>query len=307
MKLILKKKTVENYFRNIMRKNLILLFIFMFVSSCIYSASFDLEIKKSIEIGRMASSTGKIKQAISHYSSALEKAMIFDDSFYIGKISYELAVCHFILQEYENAMTLLENALFEEIMNPQLYGKIILLKAKIEKKRGNTDLAFKLANAVLEIKNSEQENIMIETRLFLAELACDANNLQMAEKELLKIKKIIRKKGAGVRGLFNGIYGRLMFLRNEYSKAAKYFEQMTIHFKRAGNVREMIKGLEFSGNSYLKLKQFEKAACCFFRAARSLFALKKKEKANLLIQKIKTFEDKISDSLKNRMKLLLKH
>ncbi|MEJ2560923.1 MAG: hypothetical protein P8186_32830 [Anaerolineae bacterium] len=114
----------------------------------------DKELSRASNLARAAFEDGATTKAIDLYRKALNRALAMDDATEIGNIAYNLALCHILMGQLDQASVSLAEAKAEFKRNGSSPADVLLLEATVALRQGRLEQALSLANEVLSARSN---------------------------------------------------------------------------------------------------------------------------------------------------------
>lgn len=239
----------------------------------------DAEIDRNAAAAKSAYSAGSMESAFMFYQKALNRARLADQPREISKLAYNLAACRAQMQQYSEALELLDEAEFESSKTGTDFPEAVLLRAEILRSLGRTNEALATAKSGIDALNNlpraarNQKNgpARLQLQVFLAELACDQNDGQTALKELDKLDpNLLKSSDTLVQAKTAHARGRALLIEKRFTEAAICFDNAAGFYQKAQHYSEMAVALQNAGGAYEAADKQPEAINSYYRAARSL-------------------------------------
>lgn len=240
----------------------------------------DAEIDRYAAAAKSAYAAGATESAAMFYQKALNRARLADQPREISRLAYNLAACRTQMQQYSEALELLDEAEFESHKTGTDFPEAVLLRSEIFRHLGRTNEALATAKSGIDAFNNlspaarGQENVpaRLQLQLFLAELACDQNDGKLALKELDKLDpNLLKSSDTLVQAKAAYARGRALLIEKRPAEAAICFDNAAVLYQKAQHYPDMALALQNSGGAYEAANKRPEAANRHYRAARSLF------------------------------------
>jgi len=240
----------------------------------------DAEIERNAAAAKSAYSAGSLESAAVFYQKALDRARLADQPAEIARLAYNLAACRAQMQKYDAALELLDEAQFESSVAGLDFPEAVLLRAEILRRLGRRDEALAIARSGLEVldnlpraaRGQEKNAMRLQFQVFLAELANDQSDGQLALKELDKIgPDLLKSSDTVAQAKTAQARGRALLIEKQPAEAAVCFDEAAALYQKARRYSDMAIALQNAGDAYAKLNKRPEAFNRHFRAARSLF------------------------------------
>lgn len=246
----------------------------------------DRETVKIASLARAAFEQGAVRQAAILYKRALQRAQLIDDPEEIANNAYNLAACLILLEQYDKARALLQEAQREFRRTGGTLIDAILLEAKVTHLQGNREVAESLVDQALHsLDSSGTEAERRQAHLLKAQLACEAGNIVRAREAMERAELLVQENLELIgQARFAQVQGCITLLNKEPAKAAEYFDRESKLLQESQKYWEMPLAMKRAGEAYEQAGNYTKAANRYYRAARSLYVREEYEKALTLIQ-----------------------
>ena len=230
------------------------------------------EIERNAAVARGAYAAGSAEKAAGYYRKALQRAQVMDSSSEIARNAYNLAACLAALRQYAEAQACLDEARMEFKRANIPCRELPLLEAKIARAQGRTQDAISLARAEQKKLNGENDAILVQWHILLAESLCDQNQAASADTELAAIRpKQLQACGTDVQAETALTRARVQMLKRNPLAAALQYDIAARYCQEAGRYSDMVNALDQAGHAYEDISNNPSAADRYYRAARSLF------------------------------------
>jgi tetratricopeptide (TPR) repeat protein len=229
----------------------------------------DRELSRTSNLARVAFEEGATAKAIDLYGKALNRARAMDDATEIGNVAYNLALCHILLGQLDQASASLAEAkaAFERSgSNPT---DVLLLEATVAQRRGRLEQALSLADQVLSA--SPDENDLVQATLLKGTIACGQDDPARARTALVEADQYHVTNVVLLAGR-ERLAGSIFLLERNPAEAAVAFDRAAALFQGAKHYRDMALALRRAGEAYREAGDTQNAADRLFRAQRSLAA-----------------------------------
>ena len=238
-------------------------------SSTSTAPSGDKEISRTSNFARIAFENGSTAKAIGLYEQALKRARATDDATEIGNVAYNLALCHVILGQLDQASGSLAEAkaaLERSGSNP---ADLLLLEATLAQRQGRGDQALALANQVLSA--TPDSSHCFQVALLKGTIACEQSDSARARAMLTESGKM-RVTNPSLLAAKERLAGNIFLLEKNPAGAAAAFDRAAALFQKAKLYRDMALTLRRAGEAYREAGNTERAEARLLRAQRSLAA-----------------------------------
>jgi tetratricopeptide (TPR) repeat protein len=229
----------------------------------------DKELSRTASLARAAFEEGATAKAIDLYRRALNRAHAMDDAAAIGNAAYNLALCHIIVGQLDQASALLDEAkaaLKRSGGNP---GDVLLLEATVAQRQGKLEQALSLADQVLSA--SPGENDLFQVTLLKGMIACEQHDPARARTMLAEAAQH-HVTDAALLGAREQLAGNIYLLESNPAEAATALDRAAALFQEATHYRDMALTLRRAGEAYREAGDLQRAKDRLFRAKRSLAA-----------------------------------
>lgn len=235
----------------------------------------DKELSRTSDLARAAFEDGATARAIDLYRKALNRAIAMDDATEIGNAAYNLALCHIILGQLDQAsaaLTEAEAAFKRSGSNP---ADALLLEATVAQRQGNLEQALSLADQALSA--SPDESRRFQVALLKGTIACGRNDPASARTALVEADKD-HVANAALLAARERLAGNIFSLERNPAEAAAAFDRAAALFQQAKHYRDMALALQRAGEAYREAGDAQRAEDRLSRAKRSLAAQGEKAK-----------------------------
>jgi len=227
----------------------------------------DADLEKFNRAARLAFDKGRLQQAASFYSKALDRAYVRDDTAAILDAQYNLAICLMNLQSNAEALGVVQDAKSE--MARAGGGRsldLLLLEATILHRRGDLDEAWQITDQILSATTPASSVIKSKThflRGLIAEERGDLDQLRAA------IAALGQPEHPRLRADRQELLGHLAMVEENWDAAIEAFDTAAKLRREALDYREMVKVLALAGQASEKTGRLKEASIRYFRAGRS--------------------------------------
>jgi tetratricopeptide (TPR) repeat protein len=229
----------------------------------------DKELSRIHNLARAAFEHGTTAKAIDLYGKALKRARAIDDATEIGNAAYNLALCHVILGQLDQASAPLAEAKAEFQRSGSNPADVLLLEAKIAQLQGKREQVLVLADQVLSA--SPDESHRFQVALLRGTIACQQNDAVRARNELAEAGKI-RVTNPVLLAARERLAGNVFLLQKNPARAAAAFDRTAALFQKANRYRDMALALRRAGEAYREAGDTTRAEDRLLRARSSLAA-----------------------------------
>jgi len=229
----------------------------------------DQELSRTSDLARAAFEDGATARAIDLYREALNRARAMDDATEIGNTAYNLALCHIILGQLDQASALLAEAKAEFKRRGSNPADVLLLEATVAQRQGRLEQALSLADQVLSASSDESHRF--QAALLKGTVACVQDDPARARTALAEADKH-RIANAALLAARERLAGDISLLEGNPAEAAAAFDRAVALFRKAKHYRDMALTLRRAGEAYQEAGDTRRAKDRLFRAQRSLAA-----------------------------------
>jgi tetratricopeptide (TPR) repeat protein len=229
----------------------------------------DKELSRARNLARAAFEDGATAKAIDLYAKALNRALAMDDATEIGNVAYNLALCHIILGQLDQASALLAEAKAAFTRSGSTPPDVLLLEATIAQRQGKLEQTLSLADQVLSA--SPDESHRFQALLLKGTVACGQNDPAGARTALVEADQH-HVTTASLLAARERLAGHILLLERNSSEAAAAFDRAAALFQKAKHYRDMALTLRRAGEAYQEAGDTQRAEDRLFRAKRSLAA-----------------------------------
>jgi len=216
---------------------------------------------------RQAYDKGRLEQAVSFYRKALEQAYVRDDAAAILDAQYNLALCLMHLQSYEEALGVVQGATTEMA---QAGGEnsldLLLLKATILHRRGDSDEAWKITDQILS--NAAQASSVVRSKTyFLRGLIAGKRGDKGQLRE--SIAALGQPEHPRLLADREELAGHLAMAEQKWDAATEAFDLSAKLRRETLDYRGMVNVLALAGSASEKAERTRESAIFYLRAGRS--------------------------------------
>jgi len=229
----------------------------------------DKELSRTGNLARAAFEDGATAKAIDLYRKALNRAIAMDDATEIGNAAYNLAMCHVILGQLDQASASLAEAKAAFERSGSYPADVLLLEATVAQRQGQLEQALSLADQVLAA--SSDENDLFQAMLLKGTIACDQDDPALAKTSLAEADRH-HITSAPLLAARERLAGSILLLERNPAEAAAAFDRAAALFQKAKHYRDMAITLRRAGEAYQEAGDTQRAEDRLFRAKRSLAA-----------------------------------
>lgn len=256
----------------------------------------DPELARVASAARVTFDQGSPAKAARLYARSLRMARATDDAHEIGNNAYNLAACMAELAQYDDAMAMLGEARGEFARAGRSAEDLLMLEAKIERRRGRLDEAVALAARAVDAAKGAAA-VRVQAAVLRADVACDRGDPAGAQKELEGVAKNLGALGDPVLAAqAAGVAGRALAAQNEPGRTGAEYDREANLYRKAGKYRDMALALGRAGEAYSVAQQPAVAGDRFYRGARSLYAQGNQVEALKMIQTALESAEKSGDT-----------
>lgn len=229
----------------------------------------DKELSRVSDLARAAFEDGAVARAIDLYRKALNRAHAMDDATEIGNTAYNLALCHIILGQLDQASVSLVEAKAAFTRSGSNPADVLLLEATVAQRQGKSEQALSLADQVLSA--SPDENDLFQATLLKGTIACQQDDPAHAKAALAEADKHHVANAALLAGR-ERLAGNIFLLEGNPAEAAAALDRAAALFQKAKHYRDMALTLRRAGEAYREAGDTQRAQDRLLRAQRSLAA-----------------------------------
>ncbi len=243
----------------------------------------DAEIERNARLAYNAFSAGSVEKAAVYYRKALQRARLRDDPNAIGANAYNLAACLVLLQQYQEPDTLLEEAEIEFRRAGIKAPELLLLKARLAYRQGQTASALSLAQSELR-SLATQDPLRVQYQILLIEIFYAKADISAAAAELTKVNlKALAAADPRIQAEAALVQAKLALYEKNSAAASKLLDAAADHLQQAGCYNEMAAVLLEAAGAYETAGDLVAALDRLRRAARSLALAGQTERAAAVI------------------------
>jgi tetratricopeptide (TPR) repeat protein len=229
----------------------------------------DKELSRASDLARAAFEDGATAKAIDLYRQALNRAYAMDDATEIGNAAYNLALCHIILGQLDQASAALAEAKAAFRRSGSNPADVLLLEATVAQRQGKLEQALSLANEVLSA--SPGKNDLFQATLLKGTIACEQDDPARARTALAEADQHPITNGP-LLAARERLAGNIFLLERNPAQAAAAFDRAAALFQKAKHYRDMALTLRRAGEAYREAGDMQLAGDRLSRAQRSLAA-----------------------------------
>jgi len=233
----------------------------------------DKELSRTSDLARAAFEDGAVARAIDLYRKALNRAHAMDDATEIGNTAYNLALCHIILGQLDQASAALADARVAFQRGGSNPADVLLLEATVAQRQGKSEQALSLADQVLSASSDEDD--LFQVALLRGTIACQQDDPVRARAALAEASKH-HSANAALLAARERLAGNIFLLEGNPAEAAAALDRAAALFQKARHYRDMALTLRRAGEAYREAGDTPRAEDRLFRAQRSLAAQEKK-------------------------------
>jgi tetratricopeptide (TPR) repeat protein len=229
----------------------------------------DKELSRASDLARTAFEDAATAKAIDLYGKALNRAHAMDDATEIGNAAYNLALCHIILGQLDQASASLAEAKAAFQRSGSNPADVLLLEATVAQRQGRPEQALSLADQVLSA--SPDESHRVQVALLKGTIACEQDDPARARTALVEADKH-HVTDVLLLAARERLAGTIFLLENSPAEAAAALDRAAALFQKAKHYRDMALTLRRAGEAYQEAGDAQRAEDRLFRAQRSLAA-----------------------------------
>jgi len=229
----------------------------------------DKELSRTSNLARAAFADGATAQATDLYRKALNRAIAMDDATEIGNAAYNLALCHIILGQLDQASALLAEAKAAFKRSGSNPADVLLLEATVAQRQGKLEQALSLVAQALSASSDESHRF--QAALLRGTVACAQDDPASARASLVEADKH-HITNAALLAARERVAGNIFLLEGNPAEAAAAFDRAAALFQKAKHYRDMALTLRRAGEAYREAGDTQRAEDRLFRAKRSLAA-----------------------------------
>jgi tetratricopeptide (TPR) repeat protein len=229
----------------------------------------DKELSRTRNLALAAFEDGAISKAIDLYEKALKRARAMDDAMEIGNAAYNLALCHILLGQLDQASVSLAEAKAEFKRSGSNPADVLLLQATVAQRQGRLEQALSLADEVLS--ESPDEDYRFQVALLKGIIACEQNDPARARASLVEAD-MYHVTNVSLLAARERLSGNIFLLEENPAEAAAAFDRAAALFQTAKHYRDMALALQRAGEAYREAGDKQNAEDRLYRATRSLAA-----------------------------------
>ncbi len=229
----------------------------------------DKELSRTRDLARAAFDEGATAKAIDLYAKALNRALAMDDATEIGNAAYNLALCHIILGQLDQASASLAEAKAAFTRSGNNPADALLLEATVAQRQGKLEQALSLAGQVLSA--SPDESHRFQVALLKGTIACEQDDPAGARTALVEADQH-HVASTPLLAARERLAGNILLLERNPSEAAAAFDRAAALFQTAEHYRDMAITLRRAGEAYGEAGDMQRAEDRLSRAKRSLAA-----------------------------------
>jgi tetratricopeptide (TPR) repeat protein len=229
----------------------------------------DKELSQTSNLARAAFEDGATAKAIDLYGKALNRARAMDDATEIGNAAYNLALCHILLGQLDQASASLAEAKAAFKRSGGNPADVLLLEATVAQRQGKLEQALSLADLVLSASSDESHRF--QAALLKGTVACQQDDPARARTALAEADKH-HVANAALLAARERLAGNIFLLERNPAEAAAAFDRAAALFQKAEHYRDMALTLRLAGDAYREAGDTQRGQDRLFRAQRSLAA-----------------------------------
>jgi tetratricopeptide (TPR) repeat protein len=229
----------------------------------------DKELSRTGNLARVAFEDGATAKAIDLYGKALNRARAMDDATEIANAAYNLALCHIILGQLDQANASLAEAKAAFARSGSNPADVLLLEATLAQRQGRLEQALLLADQVLSA--SPDESHRFQVALLKGTIACAQDDPARARSALAEADQH-PVANAPLLAARERLAGCIFLLESNPAEAAAAFDRAAALFQEAKHYRDMALTLRRAAEAHREAGDMQRAEDRLFRAQRSLAA-----------------------------------
>jgi tetratricopeptide (TPR) repeat protein len=229
----------------------------------------DKELSRTGNLARAAFDEGATAKANDLYRKALNRARAMDDATEIGNAAYNLALCHIILGQLDQASASLAEAEIAFKRSGSNPADVLLLEATVAQRQGKLKQALSLADQVLLAL--PDENHCFQVALLKGTIACEQDDPVHARTSLVEADKH-HITNAPLLAARERLAGNILLLEKNPAEAAAAFDRAAALFQEAKHYHDMALTLQRAGEAYREAGERQLAEDRLSRAKCSLAA-----------------------------------
>ena len=224
----------------------------------------DKELSRNNNLARVAFENGSTANAIDLYGKALQRARAMDDATEIGNAAYNLALCHVILGQLDQASVSLAEAKTAFKRSGGNPADVLLLEATIAQRQGKREQS-------LSLSASPDESHRFQVALLKGTIAREQGDVARTRAALAEAEKI-RVTNPTLLAAKERLAGNIFLLEKKPGEAAAAFDRAGALYQKAKRWRDMALALRRAAEAYRAAGDTERAEDRLLRAQRSLAA-----------------------------------
>ncbi len=219
---------------------------------------------QAMRLGIQSWQDGQIDAANQMFIQALDRAHMMDAAKNISDAAYNLAACKMIFQQWDQAISLLDEAL----LTGYHVDDSLLLKARSLYMIGKIDMAQESAEQALKAaQGNNHQEVAIEAQLQLGLFACKAKNESIAYSWLSRAKRTSATPLKSA--LDKQLTGCLAELANHPGQAASLYDEETNILREQKMYSALPASLARAGSAYAAAGDHKNALDRYYRAAQT--------------------------------------
>jgi tetratricopeptide (TPR) repeat protein len=216
---------------------------------------------------------GSYERAARFYELALDRAWAIDDGPEVANNAFNLAAVDIVLGRLDEADAVLVAALGEFERLNRNTADVLLLQSRVAQARGDAARSGALLDEAMQMAKSDDARL--QAWILKADLACDAGDLALAEKNLAEAQSLFdATKDDALRAGVARVSGRVYQSKEQPAQAAEEFDREAAFQQKAHRYPEMARALDRAGQAYQAAGNHAGAADRWYRASRSRYAQK---------------------------------
>jgi tetratricopeptide (TPR) repeat protein len=227
----------------------------------------DENLERFNRAAQQAFDRGRLRQALSFYQKALERAYIRDDDRAVLDAQYNMAVCLINLQSYAQASEVIQQAKTETTMaGHRLAADFLLLEATVLYLREDSDAAWTITDQILAASPQASSIVQSKTHFLRGLIASKQGDSDMLREAIVSMGQPDLPQLSADR---HELLGHLAMLEQDWEKAMDAFETATDLHRECLDYRRMVKSLALAGEASEKAGHAYEASIRYLKAGRS--------------------------------------
>ena len=230
----------------------------------------DKELSRTGNIARAAFEDGATAKAIDLYRKALNRAHAMDDATEIGNTAYNLALCHTLVGQLDQASASLAEAkaAFERSGSNSRRRAVV---GGDHRSTARQPGAGAVAGRPGAVGITGRKTIVFQAALLKGTIACEQNDPANAKTALAEADQH-HVTNTPLLAARERLAGNIFLLEGNPAEAAAAFDRAAALFQKAKHYRDMAITLRLAGEAYREAGDTQRAEDRLFRAKRSLAA-----------------------------------